>query len=82
MITVWETICSKPENIGITGDAEGLLNAYPIKNIYDPHGGYGVVAAEFTPDNKYLVTLGNGIYTIGHLCKGANLMMLKTFRRT
>lgn len=60
MICVWETICGKPENLTIVGDNEGLLNAYPIKNIFGPHGGYGVVAAEFTPDNRYLITLGNG----------------------
>jgi hypothetical protein len=60
MISIWESICSKPENLGITSDPEGLLNAYPIKNIYNPHDGYGVVASSFTPDNKYLITLGNG----------------------
>lgn len=60
MISIWESICSKPENIGITVDPEALLNAYPIKNIFDPHEGFGVVSAEFTHNSKYLITLGNG----------------------
>ncbi|KAH6584921.1 hypothetical protein BASA60_000761 [Batrachochytrium salamandrivorans] len=35
-----------------------ILQAAPIKNIFDPHGGYGSLTAEFTSDSKYLVTLG------------------------
>eukprot|EP00842_Homolaphlyctis_polyrhiza_P001674 jgi/Hompol1/2507/HPOL_000062-RA len=66
MIIVWDlkpgigkqdlaTILSSP---GVPYENDGTLNATPIKNIYDPHDGYGVLAVEFTCDSKHLVTLG------------------------
>jgi hypothetical protein len=62
MIIIWESICSRPDNMGINSDYEALMNAFPIKNIYDPHDGYGVKALEFTNDGKYLISLGNGSF--------------------
>ncbi|ORY51113.1 WD40 repeat-like protein [Rhizoclosmatium globosum] len=35
-----------------------LLNAVPIKTIFEIHSGTGVVACEFSKDMKYLATLG------------------------
>jgi hypothetical protein len=37
-----------------------VLNALPIRTIFDVHEGTGVIAAEFSADSKYLFTLGNG----------------------
>ena len=37
------------------------INAAPIKTIFNPHNGAGIVAASFSVDSKYLATLGNGI---------------------
>jgi hypothetical protein len=59
MILIWENMACRPENASMT-DNELLLGAFPIKNIYDAHGGYGCVACEFTNDSKYLITLGAG----------------------
>lgn len=61
MIIVWESVPGRPESANVPSETEGLLSAYPIKTIYDPHrGGSGAICAEFTSDSKYLVTLGNG----------------------
>ncbi|KAJ3216900.1 hypothetical protein HDU67_008807 [Dinochytrium kinnereticum] len=35
------------------------MNALPIKTLFDIHDKTGVVAAEFSHDSKYLITLGN-----------------------
>ncbi|KAJ3190704.1 Cilia- and flagella-associated protein 251 [Irineochytrium annulatum] len=35
------------------------INAMPIKTLFEIHDGTGVVAAEFSADSRYLVTLGN-----------------------
>jgi WD40 repeat protein len=59
MIIIWESMCGNILNAN-TEDSQRLLNAFPIKNIYDPHEKTGAVACEFTPDSKYLVTLGAG----------------------
>jgi hypothetical protein len=61
MILIWENLACRPENASIN-DQEVLLGAFPIKNIYDAHQGYGCVACEFTTDSKYLITLGAGIF--------------------
>ncbi|KAJ3415556.1 Cilia- and flagella-associated protein 251 [Chytridiales sp. JEL 0842] len=45
--------------LGIGAPQLPVLNAVPIKMMFDVHAGTGVVAAEFTADSRYLVTLGN-----------------------
>jgi hypothetical protein len=59
LILIWENMACRPENSSIA-DNELLLGAFPIKNMYDSHGGYGCVACEFSVDAKYLITLGAG----------------------
>ncbi|KAJ3274043.1 Cilia- and flagella-associated protein 251 [Terramyces sp. JEL0728] len=59
MIVVWENVGGKPEHAAIANDMENLLSAIPLKSLYSPHNDCGVVAAEFTADNKYLISLGN-----------------------
>jgi hypothetical protein len=60
MIIIWESVCAHPQNAQIF-DTEKLLQAYPIKNIYNPHNNLGVLACEFILNSKYLVTLGAGV---------------------
>ncbi|RKO84258.1 WD40-repeat-containing domain protein, partial [Blyttiomyces helicus] len=36
-----------------------MTTALPIRTMFNPHSGAGVVAVEFTPDSKFLITLGN-----------------------
>jgi hypothetical protein len=38
-----------------------IVECNPIKTIFEPHDGCGTLAAEFTPDVRYLITLGAGI---------------------
>lgn len=68
MIIIWENIATRPENLNVA-DQDSLLGAFPIKNIYLPHGGYGVVDAQFSNDSKHLFTLSspdeNGNQAIG-----------------
>ncbi|KAI8920548.1 WD40-repeat-containing domain protein [Entophlyctis helioformis] len=69
MIIVWDmkpglgrpsdTLAGSAATGSVAYENDGTLNAMPIKNIYNPHDGYGAVAVRFTPDNKYLVTLGD-----------------------
>ncbi|XJO78238.1 hypothetical protein BDV3_002714 [Batrachochytrium dendrobatidis] len=62
MIIVWDINPELKSNISDTTDApvtpRNTLQAVPIKNIFDPHDGLGVLSVEFTPDSKYLITLG------------------------
>ena len=58
VILVWENIACRPENANSSD--EGILAAFPIKNIYHSHHGFGAMASEFTTDSKYLITLGAG----------------------
>lgn len=57
MIIIWENVCNRATSNPLS-DPDLLLSAFPIKNVFDPHDGYGCIAAEFTPDSKYLITLG------------------------
>ncbi|KAI8903281.1 quinon protein alcohol dehydrogenase-like superfamily, partial [Gorgonomyces haynaldii] len=34
------------------------VDTLPIKTIFEPHGGFGTLQCDFTPDQKYLVSLG------------------------
>ncbi|KAJ3328660.1 Cilia- and flagella-associated protein 251, partial [Blyttiomyces sp. JEL0837] len=66
VLIVWDTLptplsshqtsFSREHTAGHSGTG---LSALPIKTLFDVHDGFGVVAAEFTGDSKYLVTLGN-----------------------
>ncbi|KND03187.1 uncharacterized protein SPPG_09006 [Spizellomyces punctatus DAOM BR117] len=61
MIIIWDTTVGSPATKDTTTDGpnNAALNALPIRTIFDSHGGAGVIAAEFTNDSKYVVTLGN-----------------------
>ncbi|KAJ3253758.1 Cilia- and flagella-associated protein 251 [Boothiomyces macroporosus] len=59
MIVVWEYVGGKPEHVAIVNDMENMLNAIPLKSLYNPHSDCGVITAEFTSDNKHLISLGN-----------------------
>ncbi|KAJ3081093.1 Cilia- and flagella-associated protein 251, partial [Quaeritorhiza haematococci] len=53
---------TRPKSAGPgTGGGGGPppLQALPIKTIFDPHGGAGVLAATFSDYAKYLITLGS-----------------------
>jgi hypothetical protein len=57
LIIIWDL---KPDH----PDSKALLDigeCIPIKTIFEPHGGSGTLAAEFTPDVRYLITLGAGV---------------------
>ena len=64
MIIIWDIhpnitkSTDSGSNLFISNDV--FLNAVPIKTIFGPHYGYGIIGAEFTADSKYLITLGNG----------------------
>ena len=69
MVVIWDMrphLENKSESASNAGrntsivqpDTEGPFNAVPIQNFYDPHGGSGVVALEFTSDMKHLISLG------------------------
>jgi hypothetical protein len=47
------------------GKQDEKLTPLLLKTIFDPHKGRGVVAATFSPDSKYLYTLGDGKHLIG-----------------
>ena len=43
-----------------TALAWNMSKILPIKTVFDAHGGQGVVAADFSHDKKFLLTLGAG----------------------
>ncbi|KAI9330315.1 WD40-repeat-containing domain protein [Obelidium mucronatum] len=64
VLIIWDTMPHMiHQNLAslIPGTPTGppLLNALPIKTIFEIHAGTGVVACEFSADMKYMVTLGN-----------------------
>ncbi|KAJ3015605.1 hypothetical protein HKX48_004466 [Thoreauomyces humboldtii] len=52
LLIVWDTSAEKEL------DGVAPIEALPIRTIFDPHGGSGVVAVAFTRDSRYLVSLG------------------------
>ncbi|KAI8838713.1 WD40-repeat-containing domain protein [Chytriomyces cf. hyalinus JEL632] len=66
VLIIWDTMPHMiHQNLAnlVPGTATGppLLNALPIKTMFDIHDGAGVVSCEFSSDSKYLVTLGNEV---------------------
>ncbi|KAJ3038815.1 Cilia- and flagella-associated protein 251 [Rhizophlyctis rosea] len=73
MVIIWDTDPGKTEDEDSQSSAEGhggnnppvasapgfTKGALPIKTIFDPHQGHGVVAADFSPDTRWFFTLGN-----------------------
>lgn len=64
MLIVWDTDVNAgdeelEENLAEKEKENNTTAPVPIKTIFDLHGGSGVVAAEFTCDSRFLVTLGN-----------------------
>ncbi|KAJ3152729.1 Cilia- and flagella-associated protein 251 [Geranomyces michiganensis] len=50
LLIVWDTACEDTDTPG---------KALPIRTIFDPHHGQGVVAVSFTRDGQYMITLGD-----------------------
>jgi hypothetical protein len=60
LIIIWDLKAESKTNHTVT-DIE-IEACVPIKTIFDPHSGAGTVAAEFSADSKYIITLGAGQY--------------------
>lgn len=57
LIIVWDL---KPQRENHNYGGEIYINeTLPIKTLFNPHG-TGIFSAEFTPDSKYLISLGAG----------------------
>jgi hypothetical protein len=53
MLIVWEL------SIRAKSPVDERISVIPIKTIFGPHDKTGVLAVAFSPDSKYLYTLGN-----------------------
>ncbi len=53
MLIVWEL------SIRSKSPVDERISVIPIKTIFGPHSKTGVLSAKFSPDSKYLYTLGN-----------------------
>jgi hypothetical protein len=65
MIIVWDTYpllenqVDAPQPLLSQSDISVAISTpLPIKTIFDPHNGFGVVSSVFTHDSRYLITLG------------------------
>ncbi|KAL2912486.1 hypothetical protein HK105_208058 [Polyrhizophydium stewartii] len=68
MVIVWDLKpglarpdLTKGSSPSVLYENDGTLQVMPIKNIYDPHGGSGVLCLEFTSDSRYIITLGSDL---------------------
>ena len=71
MLIIWDTEPGKGADdsyndtdadaaAGESAQREPTKGALPIKTIFDPHAGHGILAADFSTDSKWLFTLGAG----------------------